>query len=99
MIKKGVYLTLCSFDGLKSRKLSNRSQKQSNGGCPFGYVLMTAPIVPCKGYIGCMHISVWASVLFVSTTMGNARRLDRETSIYYSNPHFFVSCTKLFNYN
>ena len=41
-----------------------------------------------------IYIHVWASALFVSTWMGNARALVRGTSNWYSNPHFFVSCTK-----
>lgn len=48
----------------------------------------TCHCVSFMGTDGCTHISVWASALLVSTTMGNARRLDRETSNMYSDPHF-----------
>ena len=41
-----------------------------------------------------IYIHVWASALLVSTRLGNARRQDRGTSNRYSNPHFFVLCTK-----
>ena len=42
---------------------------------------------------------MWASALLVSTRMGNARRQDRGTSNRYSNPHFFIICTKRFKCN
>ena len=60
-----------------------------------GYVYYRQTILRLLTYgvslvLFCLHILVWASALLDSTGMGNARRLKRGTSDWYSNPHFFL---------
>ena len=91
--RKGVYVTLCS---LTLRSLANsRIQVKNKATMDAHWVCNDdSPYCVCESTIGCIHISVWASALLVSTWMGNARRLKRGTSNMYSNPHFLYLVQK-----
>ena len=86
-------MALCSLTVWSLANYLNPCQKQSNSRCSWVCIYPYCVCIIQTWYV-VVYMHVWASALLVSTRMGNARRQDRGTSNRYSNPHFFVSCTK-----